>query len=55
MCFQGLVIVTLINSNYPLDIIGLMVSRPQVKTVDGQEKRDSRHGDSVVKRLKKTL
>lgn len=41
-----------------------MVSRPQVKMDDGQEKRDSRHGnitefsenrDSVVKGLKKTL
>ena len=46
MCFQGLVIVDFINSNYPpLDIIGLVVSRSQVKTVEIPEKRDSRHGD----------
>ena len=58
MCFQGLVIVDFINSFYPpLDIIGLVVSRSQVKTVEIPEKRDSRHVDmtefpeSVVKGL----
>ena len=46
MCFQGLVIVDFTNSNYPpLEIIGLVVSRSQVKTVEFLEKRDSRDGD----------
>ena len=61
MCFQGLVIVDFTNSNYPLEIIGLVVSRSQVKTVEFPEKRDSRdrdmtefpeNGDSVVKGLR---
>ena len=46
MCFQGLVIIDFINSNYPpLEIIGLVVSRCQVKTVEIPEKQDSRYGD----------
>ena len=46
MCSQGLVIVDFTNSNYPpLEIIGLVVSRSQVKTVEFPEKRDSRDGD----------
>ena len=62
MCSQGLVIVDFTNSNYPpLEIIGLVVSRSQVKTVEFPEKRDSRdrdmtefpeNGDSVVKGLR---
>ena len=63
MCFQGLVIVDFTNSNYPpLEMIGLVVSRSQVKTVEFPEKQDSRYGDmtefpvnrdSVVKGLRK--
>ena len=46
MCFQGLVIVDFTNSNYPpLEIVGVVVSRSQVKTVEFPEKRDSRDGD----------
>ena len=46
MCFQGLVIIDFINSNYPpLEIIGLVVSRSQVKTAEIPEKRDRRYGD----------
>ena len=65
MCFQGLAIVDFTNSSYPpLEIIGLVVSRSQVKTVEFPEKRDSRDGDmtefpenrdSVVKGLKETI
>ena len=51
MCFQGLVIVDFTNSNYPpLEIIGLVVSRSQVKTVEFPEKRDSRDGDMTSSR-----